>query len=642
MRSRTAAVLRVLAVILGLAACALSCAKDEPPLIPREVLFGNPVRTAPTVSPDATKIAYVAPLRGVLNVWVKSRNADDDRPVTNDADRGIMKYFWALDGAHILYLQDAKGIDNWRLCGVDLRTGATKDFTPFDSIQAGVVAYNKRFPNELIVAMNRDDRELSDAYRLNLDTGELVLVAKNPGNVGKWIADGDFRVRAALALSPDGGYDLLARRDEKAPWMTLCSWDYEESASSGAIRFTGDGESIFCRDARDFNTGRLVKISLADSSVTVVTEDPRYEIVSLFMHVDTYEMQAVAFARSRIEWMILDDAIRADFEAVARLAEGDFEFTSTDAADSTWVLGFTRDNGPTSYYIYERKTKKGELLFTHMSALERYTLARMEPVTITARDGLELHGYITYPPGSKRRNLPLVLRVHGGPWTRDYWGYNPEAQWLANRGYVCLQVDFRGSWGYGKKFSNAGDRQWGAAMQDDLTDAVRWAIGEGIADPKKIAIMGASYGGYAALTGLATTPDLYACGIDVSGPSNLREWVASQSIRWGLAVSALYRRVGHPETNADLLKARSPLFKANLIKAPLLVVQGGKDRLVPRTDAESIVAALKKNGVSCEYLLFPDEGGAIGKAHNRLKFYETAECFLARYLGGRCEEAVVR
>lgn len=589
----------------------------------------------PSISPDAKRLSYIAPYNGVLNIWVRTIGAADDRAITRDADRGIKRYFWAYDNKHILYFQDAMGTDNWRLYGIDVDSGEISDFTPFDSITVNVVSYSKRLPNVFVIQMNKEHRDRADAYRLDVQTGTLAVAAKNPGNIVRWIPDNDCVVRGAIASEPQGGSDLLVRKDEKSPWVTLCSWSAEDRMSSGALRFTRDGTGIYCFDARGFNTGRLVRIEIADGSVTPIAEDPKSEIVSAFFQIDTYEMQAVAFARERLEWTILDSSLREDFEAVAKLDRGDFEFAGTDASDSTWVLGFTKDDGPVSYYLYDRRTKQGTFLFDEIPDLKTYTLARMEPFSFKARDGLEIHGYITYPAGGKRTKLPLVLFVHPDPWTRDYWGFNPEAQWLANRGYVCLQVNYRGSRGYGKSFSNAGNKEWGGRIQDDLVDAVKWAADEGIADPKRMAIYGSSFGGYAVLVGLTATPDLFRCGVDISGPSDLLGWLDARTAGYPGYKTFFYELVGNPETDADMLRSRSPLFAADRIRAPLLIAQGGHDPFTPNADAQRIVASLKKNGVPCEYLYFPDEGRGISKPQNRLKFGETAEEFLAKYLDTR-------
>ncbi len=611
---------------------AISCSKDEPKIIPIEVLFGDPAKSTPGVSPDATRLSYIAPYGGVLNVWVRTIGATDDRAVTRDTDRGIMKYFWAYDNRHIMYVQDLEGNDNWRLYGVDVNTGDVRDYTPFDSVKVSVVAYHRRRPRHIVIQMNKEDRALGDAYRLDIETGELALVAKNPGFVQRWIADQNLEVRAAMTAGPDWSSDLIVRKDERSPWVTVCSWNAEDRISSSGLHFTRDGEGMYCLDARGFNTGRLIELRFADGSTRVIAEDPKSEFHSAFFHVDTDEIQAVAFIRERLEWTILDQSLQRDFDALAELDRGDFEFLSTDASDSTWVLAYIKDDAPVSYYLYDRRTGRGTFLFDEISGLRDYTLARMEPISFKARDGLEIHGYITYPPGPARNNLPLVLLVHPDPWTRDYWGFKPEAQWLANRGYVCLQINYRGSRGYGKDFAKAGDKEWGGKIQNDLVDAAQWAVSIGIADAKRMAIFGTSFGGYSVLAALSSTPDLFACGVDISGPSDLLGWLKARTGAYGGFKSFYYTRVGNPETDADLLRAQSPLFAADRIRSPLMIVQGGHDRLVPNADVERIVAALKGNGVPCEYMYFPDEGRGLSKPANRLAFGATAERFLERYL----------
>lgn len=611
---------------------AISCSKNEPAIIPIEVLFGDPAKSMPAVSPDATRLSYVAPYGGVLNVWVRTIGATDDRAVTRDTDRGIVKYFWAYDNRHIMYVQDLEGNDNWRLYGVDVNTGDVRDYTPFDSVKVSVVAFSKKYPRSIILHMNKENRSLGEAYRLDIETGELAMAAKNPGNVVRWIADNDLVVRGAMTAGEDWGSDLLVRKDERSSWVTVCSWSAEDRISSAGLRFTGDGEGMYCLDARGFNTGRLVSIRFADGSTSVIAEDPKSEITSIFFQPDTYEMQAVAFARDRLQWTVLDSTLKKDFDAASKLDRGDFEFVSADASDSTWVIAFVKDDGPVSHYLYDRRTGRGTFLFDERSDLKNYTFARMEPISLTARDGLELHGYITYPPGGKRRGLPLVLLVHSDPWIRDYWEFNPEVQWLANRGYVCLQVNFRGSRGYGKDFAKAGNKEWGGKIQNDLVDAVQWAVSSGIADPKRLAIVGSSFGGYSALVALSSTPDLFACGIDISGPSDLLGWLKARTASYVGHKSFFYTRVGNPDTDADMLRAQSPLFAADRIRSPLLIVQGGHDRLVPNADVERIVAVLKGNGVPCEYMYFPDEGRGLSKPANRLAFGATAERFLERYL----------
>jgi len=404
------------------------------------------------------------------------------------------------------------------------------------------------------------------------------------------------------------------------------------------IGFSKDGKYLYLRDSRDANTARLVKMDIANASIEVIAEDPQYDVSEVIIHPDTYEVQAVSFYKARNEWMILDESIKNDFNSISKLDYGDFFLYSRDNADRTWIIGFTKDNGPVSFYSFDRKSQRGTFLFDNRPSLRDYKLSKMLPISFTSRDGLTIYGYITYPPWGERTNLPMVVKVHGGPWWRDTWGYDAEAQWLANRGYVCLMVNYRGSTGYGKEFLNAGDKEWGRKMHYDLVDAVNWAISQGIANPKKVAIYGASYGGYASLVGATFTPDLFCCAVDIVGPSNLITLIKSFPPYWSSMLINFQKRVGNIDTEEEFLKSRSPLFKVDQIKIPILIAQGANDPRVKQAESEQIVEAMKKKGIQYEYLLFPDEGHGFAKPENKLKFYAIAEKFLAKHLGGRYEK----
>ncbi len=636
----------VLFIFLGNASFGLfATPTSEPELIPKEVLFGNPVIAHVRLSPDGKLLAYLAPVDNVLNIWVKTIGTEDDRLVTKDKDRGIHYYYWAQDSRHILYAQDIGGNENWRLYAVDLETSEIKDLTPFEDMQVRMVETNKHFPNELIFSMNKENPKAHDVYHLDLTSGELNMIAKNPGDVIDWILDAHFTVRGAMIAKPDGGFDFMVRDSEEADWKRLVTWDAENSMTSApSFRsaptvFSKDGEYIYLMDSREVNAGRMVKMEIATGNIEVLAEDPQYDVTDdVLVHPDQYEIQAVAFEKAHREWIVLDKSIEDDFATIADLEHADFSILSRDNSDDTWLVCFEKDNGPVSYYIFDRKTKQGTYLFNQKPELDKYTLAPMEPISFTSRDGLTIHGYITYPVDKERKKLPMVLDVHGGPWGRNSWEFDPEAQWFANRGYACLQVNFRGSTGYGKDFLNAGDKEWGGKTHDDLVDAVNWAIEKGVADPKKIAIFGGSYGGYAALVGATFTPDLFCCAIDICGPSNLITFIKAIPSWFSTLLATIHKRVGNPDTEEEFLKSRSPLFKADQIKIPILIVQGANDPRVKQTESEQIVEAMKKKGIEYEYMLFPDEGHGLVKPENRLKFYAAAEKFLAKHLGGRSEE----
>jgi dipeptidyl aminopeptidase/acylaminoacyl peptidase len=613
-------------------------------LIPRSVLFGNPERTSPRISPDGTRLAWIAPRDGVLNVWVAPVGQAETgvdwgaaQVITDDTDRGVRVFVWARDGRHVMYLQDAGGDENWRLYDVDLETMKRRDLTPFEGIHAEIIATSKRHPTEVLVGINADNPQLHDVYRLDLSTGSLVKEIVNPGYAG-WVADEDLVVRCALQPLPDGAYDVLVRDSTEADWRTLWTIPAEDATSSDIVSFSGDGRSLLVISAAGANTGRLTRIDLETGSASVLAEDPEADVTGAMLHPDTRDPQIVMILKDRMTYTVLDPSVEDDLKTVRELHHGDPVFVGRDEADRTWLVGFTNDTGPIPYFMYDRATRSARFLFEHQPALSSYELAPMEPFTFTARDGLEIHGYVTFPVGLGRSGLPAVLNVHGGPQVRDSWGYDPEAQWFANRGYMCVQVNYRGSTGYGKAFVAAGDREWGGKMHDDLIDAVSHVVGAGWADPARVAIYGGSYGGYAALVGAAFTPDVFRCAVDIVGPSNLKTLLETIPPYWAPAIAQLYRRVGNPETDVDFLWSRSPLSRARDIRIPLLIAQGANDPRVKQAESEQIVAALKEAGIDYEYMLFPDEGHGFAKPENRIKFYATAERFLARYLGGRFEE----
>ena len=617
-------------------------------LIPRSVLFGNPERISPNISPDGTRMAWIAPREGVLNVWVAPIRAADAPEgsgvdwdaaavVTDDRDRGIRAYTWAKDGRHLLYVQDSGGDENWRLYDVDLETMERRDLTPFEDVQVRLIATRKSHRDEILVGINRDNPQLHDVYRLDLKTGELVKEIENPGYAG-WLADEDMVVRGAIAPLPDGGFDLLVRDGADAAWRTLVTVPADDAPASHPLAFTGDGKSLVATSSLEVDTGRLIRIDLASGDSQVLLEDPEADVTGALLHPDTREPQIGVVLKDRAEYHVLDREVEPDYEAIRALNPGDPGFAGRDEADATWLVNFTDDVGPAQYFAYDRASRTGTFLFTTRPELADYELARMEPFSFAARDGLTVHGYVTFPPGGGRTGLPAVLNVHGGPQARDTWGFDPEAQWLANRGYLCIQVNYRGSTGYGKAFVSAGDREWGGKMHDDLLDAVAYVVDQGWADPAKVAIYGGSYGGYAALVGAAFTPDVFCCAVDVVGPSNLQTLLESIPPYWAPMKMQLYKRAGNPETDQEFLWSRSPLSRARDIRIPLLIAQGANDPRVKQAESEQIVAALKEAGIEHEYMLFPDEGHGFAKPENRLKFYAAAERFLARYLGGRFEE----
>jgi len=611
---------------------------EEPTLIPREVLFGNPERASPEVSPDGKLLAYLAPDdKNVLQVFVRSLGKKDDRKVTNDPKRGIRQYFWAFDGKHLLYLQDTAGDENFHLHAIDITSAdlADRDLTPHKGVRVQGVDLDHRFPDEVLLGMNLKNKAKFDMYRLNLKTGKAELDTENPGTVLNWVADADFKVRAGTRSTPDGGFDLLVREAPGKEWKTVRHWTNEEEGSAAA--FSEDGRTLYLIANHNANALRLLALDLASDKETVLAEDPHYDVSNVMIHPTRRNVQAVAFNRDMVEWKVLDKSIADDFEVLSKLHGGEFDVVSRDLADKTWLVTYKVDNGPAVTYVYDRDSKKAEVLFTNMPKLEKYTLAPMKPISFKSRDGLTIHGYLTTPVGKEAKNLPAVLLVHGGPWGRDSWGFNGLPQWLANRGYAVLQVNFRGSAGYGKDFLNAGNREWAGKMHNDLLDAVDWMVKEGIADAKKITIMGGSYGGYATLVGVTYTPDVFCAGVDIVGPSNLVSLLKTIPPYWAPMRALFAKRVGDLTKEEEFLKSRSPLFKVDQIKAPLLIGQGKNDPRVKQAESDQIADAMRKAGKEVVYVVYKDEGHGFARPENRLHFFAITEEFLAKHLGGRCE-----
>ncbi|MCS6817167.1 MAG: S9 family peptidase [Blastocatellia bacterium] len=611
-------------------------AVELPPLIPREVLFGNPEKASPQISPDGTKLAYLAPHNGVLNVWVRTIGKQDDQVVTSDKKRGIRAYVWQGDSEHILYIQDRDGDENWHLYQTNLKTKTTRDLTPFEGVQARIVATDPQFPDEILVGLNLRDRRWHDVYRINLKTGAVELDTENPGDVMGWAADHRLQVRAAAAFTPDGGMLIRVREDARSPWRELLRWGPDETMGQIA-GFTPDGRGLWLASSVGANAARLIEVDIATGKMTVIAEDPQYDVSEWLVHPKTRRLEAVQFIRARREWQLLDPSLRADFDLLRKERDGDLSIISRDREDRMWIVAYLMDDGPVYYYAYDRSARRLSMLFSNRPALEQYRLAKMQPISFTARDGMTIYGYLTLPVGVPPKNLPMVLLVHGGPWARDVWGFDPIVQWLANRGYAVLQVNFRGSTGYGKAYLNAGDREWAGKMHTDLIDGKNWAVQQGYADPKRVCIMGGSYGGYATLVGLTFTPEEFACGVDIVGPSNLVTLLRSIPPYWAPIKALFDKRLGKVETDEEFLKSRSPLFRADQIKAPLLIAHGANDPRVKKAESDQIVQTLRAKNIPVTYVVYPDEGHGFARPENRLDFFGRAEEFLAKHLGGRFE-----
>ncbi len=623
----------------------LPTAGEVPPLIPRKLLFGNPDRASAQISPDGVQISWLAPLDGVLNVWVApADNPAAARPVTRDTGRGIRFYGWAYSGSQIIYLQDAGGDENWHLYSVHLESGFILDLTPLEGIHAQIQEVSPKQPGHILAALNDRDAQFHDIYRIDLATGERSLVLQNDGFAG-FVTDADFKVRFAVRMTADGGAEYL-ERDDNGGWQAFITVGQKDSLTTGPVGFDRSGETLFLTDSRGRDTAALQSVHLPSGVTTILASDARADVSDTLTHPTERTVQAAAFTYERKEWQVLDAAIAADLEFLATVADGDMEVLSRTLDDSCWIVAYLLDNGPVRYYRYLRERREAQFLFTNRAALEGQPLVKNHPVTIPARDGLNLVCYYSLPreadpdnTGLPDKPLPLALLVHGGPWARDEWGYNPVFQLLANRGYAVLSVNFRGSTGFGKGFSNAGNREWGGKMHTDLVDAVQWAVAQGIADPERVGILGGSYGGYAALVGMTFTPEVFACGVDIVGPSNLITLMNTIPPYWQPQIDLFTSRVGdyRTEEGRAFLTERSPLTYVDNIRRPLLIGQGANDPRVKQSESDQIVAAMQEKNIPVTYVLYPDEGHGFARPENNLSFFAVAEAFLAEHLGGRYE-----
>ncbi len=617
-------------------------------LIPREKLFGNPEKATPRISPDGQYLAFRAPRDGVMNVWVAPLGRlDQAQPITNDRTTGVSQYFWAFDNRHILYLQDDNGNEDYHLFAVQRDGGDVHDLTPLDGISAQVVGMSPEFPEEILVGINdRDQHYLHDVYRLNILNGERTLVTQNPGFLG-FVADHQYRVKLALAMTPDGEMEVhQADPSAENGWKLLIHLGAEDLMTSAPVGFDASGEVLYMVDSRQRDTAAFVTLHLKSGELREVFASDRADIDNLLQHPTKHHIQAVSYNYERPKWHVLDESIREDFAKLAQLERGDFSVTSRTADDQLWTVSYDADNAPIKFYLYDRRTKQATFLFSHRPELDQLPLAEMRPVVIPARDGLQLVSYLTLPRdcqvdanGRPTQPLPMVLLVHGGPWARDTWGFDPLHQLLSNRGYAVLAVNYRGSTGFGKKFINAADKQWAAAMHDDLLDAVDWAVKEKIAKREQVAIMGGSYGGYATLVGLTFTPETFACGVDIVGPSSLISLMENPPPYWMPMMPLMKARVGDwtSDEGREFLQSRSPLFRASEIRKPLLIGQGAQDPRVKQAESDQIVQAMKARDIPVTYMLFPEEGHGFDRPENNLSFFAVTEHFLAKHLGGRAE-----
>jgi dipeptidyl aminopeptidase/acylaminoacyl peptidase len=639
-----------LALVAAAAALALvslpAASQTAAPLIERTKLFGNPSKTAARLSPDGKWLSWLAPRDGVMNIWVAPlAHPGQARALTDEKKRPIRSYFWAPDSSRILFINDKDGDEDFLLYGVDVKTAAQTALTPFEKTRVQVLGVSRTIKDRILVGLNNRDPKWHDVHSLDLATGKLTLVFRNDG-FGSFSVDEQLNVRTASKPRQDGGVDIYRVENGQAAATPEESISFEDSSSTGGVGYTQDGKTRYWLDSRGRDTAALVAQDLATNKRTVIAEDARADIGGALGNPSTGKIEAYAVNYLKNEWKAVDPAVKGDLDFLKANLKGEFGVGSRTDADDLWIVGNDPVTSPTATWLYDRKARKLTKLFTSRPELEGAPLTAMHPVEIRSRDGLTQVSYLTLPPGSDAdgdgrpdKPVPMVLLVHGGPWGRDVYGFNSSHQWLANRGYAVLSPNFRASTGFGKKYLAAGNLQWGLKMHDDLIDAVAWAVKQKITPKDQVAIMGGSYGGYAVLAGLAFTPDTFACGVDIVGPSNLNTLLAATPAYWAAGDRQRALRMGDPSTpeGKAILTAASPLFKADRIKRPLLIGQGANDPRVNRRESEQVVDAMKAKGIPVTYVLFPDEGHGFARPQNNIAFYATAEHFLERCLGGRAE-----
>jgi dipeptidyl aminopeptidase/acylaminoacyl peptidase len=636
-----------LALAVAAPAAFFAFAAQETKVIARKDIFGNPTRVAPSLSPDGKHIAFIAPHNGVLNVWVApTGNIGAAKVVTNDTNRGIRNFLWARNNTHIVYRQDIGGDENWRVYLTEIATAKTTAVSPEGKIQARIDAISIAKPNEILIALNDRDPQLHDVYRVNLQTLERTLVMKNEGYAG-FLADDGLTIRLALKQTPGGGFDSFKVMDGKIETAPFLRVGPEDALTTQTIGFDTAGETFYLLDSRGRDKAALATLDWQTGQSTVLLESPKADIQGFIIHPVSGKVQAVSSEYLRPEWFAVDPAINGDIDFLNREAKGMWQITSRSDDDRLWTVVVDRVTEPVAYWLYDRGAKSFTKMFSARPNLEGAPLSPMYPVEIKARDGLTLTAYVSLPRGSDANGdgkpeqaLPMVLFVHGGPWSRDSYGYNGAHQWLANRGYAVLSVNYRGSTGFGKGFIEKATHEFAAKMHDDLIDAVDWAIANRITAKDKVAIMGGSYGGYATLVGLTFTPTTFACGVDIVGPSSLVTLIESFPPYWQPFMEVTwYKRVGDPRTpdGRKLLLERSPITKVDQIQRPLLIGQGANDPRVTRKESDQIVAEMKKRNIPVTYAIYADEGHGFARPENRISFFALSDGFLGKCLGGRIE-----
>jgi dipeptidyl aminopeptidase/acylaminoacyl peptidase len=619
-------------------------ANSEVLIIPRRLLLRNPSAILPKLSPDGRLVAWFAPADGVMNVWAgPADTVADGAPLTRLPGRPPVWHDWSADGRFVLFLKDENGDENYSLFAVDARSSEVRHLTPLPKISARVILISPDLPDRILVGLNDRDPRWHDVWSVRPDTGDRELVHENTERFGWRLFDWQGRLRLGFRNEPEKGgnqsYRMESGRPE--PWRLV---SFDDAFGTSPLLFDRSGERLFALSSIGRDKAALVSVDMATEVETMLAEHPRADIGGVIWDQSTFIPAAAGAAYLRQEWIALDECAARTINTIrAAASDCDFYQVSASEDDRFWTIEFHGPTRPADYYLVDREAGALRHLFSARPDLAPYRLAGATPAVIKSRDGLDLVSYVTLPADEPslrpRAPLPTVLVVHGGPWGRDVYGYDREKQWLANRGYAVLAVNYRASTGFGKAFVNAGDKEHAAKIHADLIDAVEWAIREGIADRDRVAIMGASYGGYAAFVGATFTPDVFACSLPIVGIADLVTLIDSVPPYWADILEHFYRRYGDPRTEEGrvLLRARSPLYRAEAVAKPMLIAHGANDVRCTLVQSDAIVAAMQRHGLPATYVVFPDEGHGFAKPENRLAYYALAEQFLARFLGGRAE-----
>jgi dipeptidyl aminopeptidase/acylaminoacyl peptidase len=632
MRSRIISLLVVLIVFI------FGCAPKEqiPRLIPLEDFFKNPESTGYDLSPDGAHIAFLKPWQKRLNVHVQKIGEEEVTRITSATERDVAGFIWA-NNERIAYVQDTAGDENFRLYAVNIDGSGFQELTPFEKVRVGIVDELENDPEHMLIDMNKRDARVFDVYRININTGQMEMIAQNPGNITGWMTDHDGKLR--IALTTDGvNTGVLYRDTEKDDFQTLITTSFKDTFNP--LFFTFDNKNLYVASNIGRDKEAIYEYNVEKKeNIRLIYEHPEVDVNTLMKSDKRKKITGTYYYTEKLHYHFFDeDREQLQAELERRLPGYEVRVYSMSKDETKVLVRTFSDRSLGAYYFLDRGTNEFLKLVDVSPWLNEDELCEMEPVSYTSRDGLTIHGYLTLPKGLKPKNLPAIINPHGGPWDRDTWGFLPDVQFLANRGYAVLQMNFRTSTGYGRKFWEAGFKQNGLAIQDDITDGVKWLIDRGVADPERVGIYGGSYGGYCTLAGLAFTPDLYACGVDYVGISSFFTILEGIPPYWEPMREMFYEMVGHPEKDKELLERISPLFHADKIKAPLFVAQGANDPRVNKIESDQIVEAVKKRGIEVEYMVKDNEGHGFRNEENRFDFYRAMEKFLAKHLGGRAEE----